>query len=46
MVTVLWDCKGILLVDFMTQGTTINSESLCEPLEKLWQAIQNDDVGY
>jgi NADH:ubiquinone oxidoreductase subunit B-like Fe-S oxidoreductase len=41
MATVLWDCKGILLVDFMIQGTTINSESYCETLEKLQQAIQN-----
>jgi hypothetical protein len=41
MATVLWVCKGILLVDFMTQRMSINSESYCKTLKKLWQAIQN-----
>jgi histone-lysine N-methyltransferase SETMAR len=45
MAALLWGCKGILLVDFMTQWTTINSESYCETLKKLWQAIQNRRCG-
>jgi hypothetical protein len=36
MATVLWDRKGILLVDFMT-----HSESYCKTLKKPWRAIQN-----
>jgi hypothetical protein len=41
MATVFWDRKVILLVDFMTQGTTINSESYCETLTELRRAIQS-----
>jgi hypothetical protein len=35
MATVFWDRKGVLLVDFMLQGTTTVSEVYCETLEKL-----------
>jgi hypothetical protein len=41
MATVFWDTKGVLLVDFMPQGTTITSEVYCEMLKKLQRAIQN-----
>jgi hypothetical protein len=34
MATVFWDMKGVLLVDFMPQGTTITSEVYCETLKK------------
>jgi hypothetical protein len=37
MAPVLWDRKGVLLVEFMQQGTTITSEMYCE----LHRAIQN-----
>jgi histone-lysine N-methyltransferase SETMAR len=36
-----WDRKGVPLVAFMPQGTTINAESYCETLRRLWYAIQN-----
>jgi hypothetical protein len=35
MATVFWNAKGVLLVDFMPQGTTITSEVYCETLKKL-----------
>jgi len=34
MATVFWDRKGVLLVDFMAHGTTINADRYCETLKK------------
>lgn len=45
MATVFWDAKGVLLVDFMERGTTINSEVYCETLKRLRRAIQNKRRG-
>ncbi|GFY25996.1 mariner Mos1 transposase [Trichonephila clavipes] len=45
MVTVFWDVQGILLIEFMTRGTTINSEVYCRTLKKLKRAIQNKGRG-
>ncbi|GFV78110.1 mariner Mos1 transposase [Trichonephila clavipes] len=41
MGTVLWDQRGVLLVDFIPQGTTINSGAYCTTLRKLCRAYQN-----
>jgi hypothetical protein len=41
MCSVFSERRGILLIDFMNQGTTINKDVYCETLSKLWQAIQN-----
>lgn len=41
MSTVFWGSKGILLIEFMKPGTTINSTDCCETLRKLRRAIQN-----
>jgi len=38
---VFWDRQGVLLVEFLPQGTTINSAVYCEMLKKLRCAIQN-----
>jgi hypothetical protein len=35
MCTVLWDRQGVLLVEFLPQGTTINSTAYCETMKKL-----------
>jgi len=35
MVMVFLDCKGVLLVDFMEKGTTINAASYCATQEWL-----------
>jgi histone-lysine N-methyltransferase SETMAR len=42
MATVFWDRKGVLMVEFMQQGTTVNSEVYCETLNNcIVSAIQN-----
>jgi hypothetical protein len=38
MVAVLWDRKGVLVVEFMQQGTTVTSEMYCKTLRKLHRA--------
>lgn len=45
MATVFWDRQGVLLVEFMPRGTTINSNTYCETLKKLRRAIQNRRRG-
>ncbi|GBM50328.1 hypothetical protein AVEN_142338-1 [Araneus ventricosus] len=45
MVTIFWDAQGILLIEFMTRGTTINSQVYCHTLKKLTRAIQNKRRG-
>jgi hypothetical protein len=32
MATVFWDRKGVLMVEFMQQGTTMTSQVYCETL--------------
>jgi hypothetical protein len=34
MTTVFWDMKGVLMVEFTHQGTTMTSEVYCETLKK------------
>jgi hypothetical protein len=45
MATTFWDRKGVLMMEFMQQGTTILSEGYCETLKKLSRAIQNKRHG-
>jgi len=45
MCTVFWDRKGVLLVDFLPQGSTINAGVYCNTLKKLHRAIQNKRRG-
>jgi len=45
MCTVFWDRKGVLLVDFLTQGSTINASVCCNTLQKLHRLIQNKRRG-
>ena len=35
MATVFWDSQGVILVDFLPKGETINSEVYIETLRKL-----------
>ena len=35
MATVFWDIEGVILVDFMPKGTTINSDAYIDTLRKL-----------
>jgi histone-lysine N-methyltransferase SETMAR len=45
MCTVFWDRKGILLVDFLPQGSTINAGVYCDTVKKLCSTIQNKRHG-
>lgn len=40
MATVFWDMQGVILVDIMPRGTTINSESYVCTLQKLQQRLR------
>ena len=42
---IFWDCKGILLTEFMAPGTTLMSEVYCETLNKLQRLIQKNGMG-
>jgi histone-lysine N-methyltransferase SETMAR len=39
MLIVFWDSQGVLLAHFQKYGENVNSESYCEVLFKLWDAI-------
>jgi hypothetical protein len=45
MATIFWDRKGVVLVEFMPQGTTMNAESYFATLMRLRYAIQNRRRG-
>jgi len=45
MASVFCDRKGILLIEFLPQGETINALRYCETLKKLRRAIQNKRRG-
>ena len=45
MATVFWDRKGILLIDFLERGLTINVDAYCETVRKLRRVIQNKRRG-
>lgn len=41
MVTVFWDRNGLIHMEFLPRGETINSEAYCDTLQRLQRAIQN-----
>ena len=45
MATVFWDRQGVLLIDFLERGATINSERYCQTLQNLRRAVQNKRRG-
>lgn len=45
MASVFWDHKGIILIEYLPQGETINAARYCETLKKLRRAIQNKRRG-
>jgi hypothetical protein len=45
MFTVLWNSQGVLLAHFQKRGENVNSESCCEVLLKLWDAIHRKWPG-
>lgn len=38
--TIFWDRQGVLFVDFLPQGCTINTDMYCKTLKKLHHTIQ------
>ncbi|XP_049952649.1 histone-lysine N-methyltransferase SETMAR-like [Schistocerca serialis cubense] len=45
MASGFWDRQGILLLEFMPPGTTINAAAYCQTLKPLQRAIQNKRRG-
>ncbi|KAL4089589.1 hypothetical protein QTP88_024602 [Uroleucon formosanum] len=45
MASVFWDHKGIILIEYLPRGETINAARYCEILKKLRRAIQNKRRG-
>lgn len=40
LLSVFWDCKGVLLMDILPPGQTINAELYCQQLDRLIAAVQ------
>ena len=45
MLPVFWDAKGILLIDYLQKGKTINSEYYCSLLDQLDEKIREKRPG-
>ncbi|KAJ4444846.1 cGMP-dependent protein kinase, isozyme 1 [Periplaneta americana] len=45
MCTIFLDRKGVLLIEFLPRDETINRETYCQTLKKLFRAIQNKRRG-
>ena len=45
MASVFWDAKGILLIDYLQKGKTINSEYYCRLLDQLDEKIRVKRLG-
>ncbi|UYV77403.1 hypothetical protein LAZ67_15000881 [Cordylochernes scorpioides] len=45
MVIVFWDCKGVLLIDYLLPNTTVNAARYCEVLTKLRAAKKRKRPG-
>ncbi|UYV61266.1 hypothetical protein LAZ67_1004162 [Cordylochernes scorpioides] len=45
MAIIFWDCKSVLLVDYLPPNTTINAARYCEVINKLRAAIKRKRPG-
>jgi hypothetical protein len=45
MATVFWDREGLLMAEFMQQGTTVTPDVYCKTPKKLCRATQNERCG-
>jgi histone-lysine N-methyltransferase SETMAR len=45
MATVFWDHKGVLFVDFLIQGDTVNADCYCDTLSRLREAVLQKRPG-
>jgi histone-lysine N-methyltransferase SETMAR len=46
MVTIFWDCRGILLIDYLPRKTTFSSEYYCTILDKLKEELRAHRPDY
>ena len=44
MASIFWDAKGVLLIDYLEKGKTINSEYYCNLLDQLDKNIREDQT--
>jgi histone-lysine N-methyltransferase SETMAR len=45
MLSVFWDCRGVILTDYLAKGETINSAYYCTLLNKLRDALKKKRRG-
>ncbi|GFN83293.1 mariner mos1 transposase [Plakobranchus ocellatus] len=45
MATVFWDSCGMVLLDIMLKGKSVNANRYCETLERLRHAVQHKRPG-
>lgn len=45
MASVFWDAKGVIMVDYLTKGETINSAYYCSLLRRLRETIKEKRPG-
>lgn len=45
MASVFWDCKGVIMVDYLEKGKTINADYYCTLLQRLREEIKTKRPG-
>ena len=45
MATVFWDMTGVILIEYLERGHTINADRYCATLTKLREAIRRKRPG-
>ncbi len=45
MLTLFWDTEGVLLAEYLPSNWSVNKETYCETLFKLWVAIKQKRLG-
>ncbi len=45
MLTIFWDTEGVLQAEYLPSNWSVNKETYCETLFKLWAAIKRKQLG-
>ncbi|GIY15411.1 histone-lysine N-methyltransferase SETMAR [Caerostris extrusa] len=45
MATIFWDSRGVILIEYLERGQTINADRYCAPLTRLCEAIRRKRPG-
>ncbi|GFO38037.1 histone-lysine N-methyltransferase SETMAR [Plakobranchus ocellatus] len=45
MVTVFWDSRGMILLDILPKGESVNADQYCETLDRLRHAVRRKRPG-